>query len=185
MPVEPTPADVARTLAELGEIGSRSRRAATSAFVRRPLLLWGLAWLAGFAALDLLPWPLAVPLGVAFALAAALGSRLWQAADAVSGWEARLRWCWAAILGVSPLLVLVVSPVPATRAALLLGALWGLALLLYAVACGDLPLGAVGAVIVVAAAVTRLVDVHPLLLFGLVGGLAQAGLGLSRMRAVR
>ena len=177
-------AAAAATLRDLVGIRARSRRAATRDLLRLPLLFWGLAWIAGFSLLDLAPWPVAVPAGAALAVAAAAGTWLSRARPAVrSGWEHRTRAGWIALLACSPCLVLCISPVPGRVMAAFLGALWGVALLLYAIATGDVPLGVVGGLTVVAAAFCRiLLHRYGLLGFGLCAGGAMLALGGWRVR---
>jgi hypothetical protein len=179
----PPAAAAADTLRDLRAIGSRSRQAATRDLLGLPLLLWGVAWIAGYALLDLAPWRVAVPAGLALAAAAVAGTWLSRVRPAVlSGWERRTRTGWAALMLCSPFLVASVSPVPSRVLAVFLGAVWGVGLLLFAIAAGDVPLGATGAFTVLAAAFCRpLLHQHALLGFGLCAGGAMFALGGWRL----
>lgn len=100
----------------------------------------------------------------------------------LSGWERRTRMAWAALMLCSPFLVASVSPVPGRVLAVFLGAVWGTGLLLLATATGDVPLGAVGAVTVLAAAICRpALHDYSLLGFGSCAGGAMLALGCSRL----
>jgi hypothetical protein len=182
-PAPPAAAAAADTLRDLRAIGGRSRQAATRGLLGIPLLLWGAAWMAGYALLDLAPWRVAVPAGLALAAAAVAGTWLSRIRPAVlSGWERRTRIAWAALMLCSPFLVATVSPVSGRVLAVFLGAVWGVGLLLFAIAVGDLPLGVTGAFTVLAAAFCRpLLHPHALLGFGLCAGGAMLALGLGRL----
>jgi hypothetical protein len=173
----------ADTLRDLRAIGSRSRQAATRDLMGFPLVVWGLAWVTGYALLDLAPWRFAVPIGVVLAVAGVTGTWLARRRSAVlSGWERRIRVAWLALMACSPFLILSISPVPGRVLAVFLGALWGVGLLLYAVATGDRPLGVVGVVTVLAAAFCRpVLHHHALLGFGLCAGGAMLALGVWRV----
>ena len=178
--------EAADTLDELRAIADRTHQAATASVTRTPLVIWGVAWLLGYAALDLLPWSIAIPLGSALSTIATLGTWLGQSRAVVNGWERRIQLSFVAFMACSPVLVLAIMPVPAHTILLFLGALWGVALLLYAVATGDRVLGVIGVLIVVAAAALHIIDpAHDLLMFGMVAGGAMASLGLRRMRVPR
>ena len=175
------PAEAAETLRDLRTVGGRSQRAASTALTRIPLAAWGLAWAVGYGLLALAPWRLAVPVGCVLAFGATLVSWIFCSREVTSGRERRTRAGWLAMLLCSPFLIAVVSPTPARTEALFLGALWGVALLLFAIATLDLPLGVVGALIVLTAAGSRIAAAdRPLLVFGLVAGLAMLALGLWR-----
>jgi len=177
-------ATAADTLRDLHAIGDRSRRAATRNLLAVPLLAWGIAWIAGYALLDLAPWRAAVPAGLALAAAAVTATWLARVRSAVlSGWERRVRTAWTALMLCSPFLAASISPVPGRVLAAFLGAVWGVGLLLCAIAVGDVPLGAAGAVTVLAAAFCRpVLHHHALLGFGLCAGGAMVVLGAWRLR---
>lgn len=179
----PGSVEAADTLAELEAIVSRSRRASYATVTRAPLVMWGVAWLVGYLALDTLNWAIAVPLGMVLSISAAVGTWLKRSAEVVNGWERRVRLSWLVLMVSSPLLVITVSPTPVAAMLLFLGALWGIALLLYAVAAADLALGIVGTIVLVAAPLARTaLDHHELLVYGVLAGGAMITLGLRRMR---
>lgn len=179
--VGPTAAEAAHTLRDLAAIGERSRRIGHAAFTRVPLVIWGTAWIAGYTAFDLLPLRPAIAVGAPLWVLAVVVSRIARNDDVVSGWQRGTRRSWAVVVLCSPLLVLTIMPAPPAVVMLLLGALWGVALLLFAVATGDVVLGGVGVLVVTVAAVARIVvPGHGVLGFGLVAGGAMAVLGLVR-----
>lgn len=141
-----------------------------------------MAWVLGYALLDLQPWTLAVPVGLGLAVGAVATTVLVRSRETRSGREARVGLGWWVVMACSPLLVIIVRPVEPPTVAIFLGSLWGVAMLLLATATRDLPLGVVGGAIVLGGAACRTVaDLgHPLLVFGLVGGLGMLGLGLWR-----
>lgn len=186
MPTNPRgPADqpvsagrAADTLADLDSIETRSRRAASTALTRVPLASWGVAWLVGFALLDSRPWRVAVPIGLLLALAAMALTWVGRSPQVRSGREGRVGLGWLALMLCSPFLVATIGPVPARVEILFLGALWGVALLLYGVASADIALCAVGVLIVLGGAFSRPVSPpHALLVSGLVGGASMLALG--------
>ncbi len=181
-----SPSEAARTLRDIDRITGRSRRVAYAAFTRAPLTFWGIAWLLGYSALDLLPWAVAIPVGVALALGAALGMWWWRPGEVGSGHERKVQLSWLVLMACSPLLVATAGVVTSTAVLLFLGALWGVALLLLAVATGDVALGVVGGLVVVAAAAVRIaVPQHLLLTFAVVAGGAMTALGAYRLGAFR
>jgi hypothetical protein len=177
------PAAAADTLRDLRAIGSRSRQAATRDLIATPLVIWGIAWIVDYALLDLAPWRAAVPAGVALTVVAVAGTWLSRMRAAVlSGWERRVRMAWVALMLCSPFLVTSISPVPGRVLVVFLGALWGVGLLLFAIATGDVPLAAAGALTVLAAAFCRPVLHHYSLLgFGLCAGGAMVTVGTWRL----
>ena len=173
--------EAARTLDELRAITDRSRRTARAAFTGVPLLAWGVAWMAGYAGLGLLPWATAVPLGLALSACAVLVTVLVRSTEIVSESRGRIAASWVALMVSSPLLAATVAPVPVPTMLVFLGALWGVGLLLLAVGTSDAPLGVVGGIVVaVAASAHVLLGDRSLLVFGLVAGGAMAGLGAVR-----
>lgn len=180
----PSPAEAARTLRELDAIGGRSRRIAYGKATRLPLVAWGVAWILGYGALGALPWSLALPVGGGLCAAAVLVTWLSRSNDqVVNGWERRIRLSWLVLMASSPLLVATITPAPTHAVLTLLGALWGVALLLYAVASADGWLGVAGAAIVVTAAAVHVAGVtQDLLVFGAIAGGTMTALGLRRMR---
>lgn len=181
--LSPASAEAARTLRDLQAIGGRSRKAAYAKFTRIPLALWGTAWLVGYAGLDILPWVTAIPLGLALSALAVVGTALSHSDEVVNGWERRVQLSWLVLMASSPLLVAIITPAPAHTVLIFLGALWGIALLLFAVAAADFALAAVGAIILgTATAVHVLSPARDLLVFGVVAGGSMAALGLRRMR---
>jgi len=185
-PSVPSPAEAAATLRELNAIGGRSRRFAYAEFTRRPLLAWGAAWILGYTALGTVSWSIALPAGGVLSAAATLLTWLSRARQVVTDWQRRIQLSWLVLMASSPLLVATISPAPAHTVPIFLGALWGVGLLLYAVASADGWLGATGALIVVtAAAVHATAPTGDLVVFGVLAGGAMSALGLRRMRMPR
>lgn len=166
----------------------RSHRAAVGTFARAPLVYWGIAWMAGYAAAQYLPGWLAYLVWLAFMIGSFVARRWWNRSRGgqsivISGWEEQVRRAWWVIVLGSIALPLIVEPVPTVALYLLLGALWGIAYMLYAVVADDRALGLLGASIVaLAVAVRLLVPEIALLLFGLFAGGSQMLFGIVRTR---
>jgi len=176
------PTDAARLLADIRPLPARTWRLAVQEFTRLPLLAWGVAWVLGYGAVQLLPPWIGLGAFTVLGVAALTLTRFVATPDLQSGWETQFRRCWWALIGVTPLLGLIIQPTPLPTLLLLLGALWGVALLLYAVAITDWALGMVGLTIVVSAAASHvLAGGWSLLCFGAVGGGAMAILGSVRL----
>ena len=166
-------------------VATRSGRAARGNVARAALAVWGLVWLLGYAGVQFLPfavaWALWAPLG-----AAAYGLvRHWRRAETVrSGWETVFLRAWWVMMFGTMAIMLIVVPAPFAVAALLPWALWGLAILLYAIVADDRALAALGVAIVLAAPLLRLTvpDWSPLL-FGIIGGGGMLLLGVLRARS--
>ncbi len=183
---EPSVEEAQRALGLARAATVRSARAAQRTTMGVGLLVWGVAWLVGYTALQFLPfalgWALWLPLGGA---AYALTRRLRD--DTVrSGWEPRFLRAWWVIVFGSAFLIATVVPAEAIVIVLLTGGLWGLALLLYGVVSGERALALLGGGIVVLAPLLRhLLPDWGALVFGLLGGGGMALLGLWRERGVR
>ena len=81
------------------------------------------------------------------------------------------------------MLVLIAAPANAAITVVFLASLWAVGMLLYGIGTRDVPLAGLGAGIVVAAAMARLLAPHAaVLIVGLVGGLGMTGLGGWRLR---
>jgi hypothetical protein len=180
-----TPEEATAALAEADRLRQMGWRLVTRQLARLPLVWWGLAWMVTFPAAQFLPlgWALAVTaLTGAGALAATrMGSR-WDPTPGSTGWERRIQRGWWSVIVAGILIDLIAAPARISVYFLLPGALWGLALLLFAIVAGDLGLGLLGAGI--AALATGLGLVLPdqaLVLFGLIGGGAMAVLGSARV----
>ncbi|MBJ7604168.1 MAG: hypothetical protein JF888_13400 [Candidatus Dormibacteraeota bacterium] len=181
-PGDAVPLEAAHLLAAIRPLPSRTWRLAVQEFTRLPLVAWGVAWVLGYAAVQLLPPWIGLGAFSVLGVAALTLTRRVATPELQTGWEAQFRRCWWALIGVTPLLGLIIEPTPLPTLLLLLGALWGVALLLYAVAITDWALGMVGVTIVGGAAASHvLAGGWPLLCFGVVGGGAMAILGSVRL----
>lgn len=166
-------------------VATRSGRAARGNVARAALAVWGLVWLLGYTGVQFLPfapaWALWLLLGTA---AYALVRHMRREETVRSGWEAVfLRAWWVMICGTMAITLLVI-PAPFAVVALLPGALWGLAILLYAVVADDRALATLGGALVLAAPLLRLaVPGWSPLLFGLLGGGGMLALGVARARS--
>ncbi len=171
------------SLRELDELTGSTRRAGRSMATGLPLVGWGAAWILGLGALDLLDGPLRILVAV---LAWTVGMVLsWLPVHSVirTGTETRMRWAWLVVLVASPFLVTAAQPASFTHGVLFLGALWGLAMCLYAIATDDRVLAVVAGSGIVIAAVLADVEIATRLLgFGLCTGLPLLALGISRVR---
>jgi hypothetical protein len=181
-----TPEEATAALEEAHRVRRLGWRLVSGQATRLPLVWWGLAWMVTFPGAQLLPFPAALALGVAANAAAfaltSLGSR-WDPAPGRTGWERTLARSWWAVLAGSLAVNLIAAPAPIPVFFLIPGAIWGLAMLLYAVAAGDRLLGVLGGGLAVLAAALRvlLLD-ESLLLFGLAGGGAMVAVGALRLR---
>jgi hypothetical protein len=179
----PTSADAARILAEIEPVTRRSQQLTRDIAMGLPLLAWGLAWLGGGLLFQYLRGPVGAGLGLAACAAAAAVTHLVRSPEVRFHSENRFALAWAVLFLTSPLLVLIAAPGNARIVVVFLASLWAVGMLLYAIGVRDLPLAGLGLVIVVAAAVSRLVVPHEAVLaVGLVGGLGMAGLGGWRLR---
>lgn len=166
----------------------RGRSAAVGQSLRAPLVYWGVAWVAGYAAAQFLPGWLAYLVWFGFTIGWLAVRRAWKASHdrrrvVVSGWEAQIGRAWWIILLGSVAMPLIVEPVPTVALYLLFGALWGIAYMLYAVIVEDRALGFLGASVVALAVILRLfVPDLALLLYGLSAGGSTIIFGAARMR---
>ncbi len=182
---EPGVEEARAALLAARSVATRSGRAARGNVARAALAVWGVVWLLGYAGVQFLPfglaWALWVPLGTAaYALV-----RYWGREETVrSGWEAVFLRAWWVMMFGTTAIMLIVIPAPFAVVALLPGALWGLAILLYAVVADDRALALLGGTIVLAAPLLRMgvPDWSPLL-FGLIGGCGMLALGVIRARS--
>jgi hypothetical protein len=138
-----------------------------------------------YSAAQFLPFAPAAVLAAATGVAAFGLSRLgarWDPTPGRTGWERQFMRSWWAVLVVAFAIDFIAAPAPLPVFFLIPGAVWGLAMLLFAVAMGDRALGVLGVGIVVLAALLRvfLLD-ESLVLFGVLGGSAMAAIGLARL----
>ncbi len=179
----PTSADASRILEELTPVTRRSRRLARDVAFARPLLAWGLAWMAGAVLFQFVPGAAGAVLGTAACACAAAVTWLVRPREVRLNTERRFALIWFVLLAISPLLVAVAAPPNAHIMAVFLASLWAVGMLLYGIGVKDLPLAAVGLAIVVVAAATRIMAPHAaMLIVGITGGLGMAMLGGWRMR---
>jgi hypothetical protein len=180
----PTSADDAtRMLREIAPVTQRSRQLARDATLARPLLAWGLAWMAGAAAFQYVPGPGGTILGSAATAAAAAVSWLVRPREVRLPTERRFAVMWFAFLVSSPLLVAVAAPANARLMAVFLASLWAVGMVMCGIGMQDVPLAVVGSAILVTAAVARIAAPGAaVLVVGLVGGVGMAALGAWRMR---
>lgn len=147
-----------------------------------PMVGWGTAWILGLGALDLLDGLARILVAV---LAWTIGMLLsWLPMRAVirTGSETRMRWAWVVVLVASPFLVAAAQPGSFSHGVLLVGALWGLAMCLYAIATDDPILAVVAGIGIVMAGVLAALDIPSRLLwFGVTAGLPVLALGIYRV----
>lgn len=175
------------SLRELDALTDRTRQASRSMATGYPMVGWGFAWIVGLGSLDLLAGPVRIAAAAAAWTVAMLLSWLPMHDVIRTGAEARMRLAWLVVLAASPFLVTAAQPASFTHGVLLLCALWGLAMCLYATATGDRLVGVVAAFgIVVAAVLAGSDQPSRLLLFGLCAGIPLLALGIWRVvRGVR
>ncbi len=181
-----TPTEAADALAGAQATMRRSRRVAVGRFLSARLVYWGIAWMIDYTALQFLPGWIALLMWVVLVAGAFATPRLVAWSDAgqstvISGWQGQFRRAWWVVLFGSFALVTIVAPAPDYVIYLLLGALWGIAHLLYAVATEDRPLAFLGGGIVLIAVAARVFAPEiALLLFGLLAGGCMAIFGALR-----
>ena len=147
-----------------------------------PLVGWGTAWILGLGALDLLDGLMRIfVVALGWTIGMLLSWLPWRTVIR-TGTETRMRCAWIVVLVASPFLVAAARPASFTHGVLLCGALWGLAMCLYAIATDDLILTVVAGSGIVIAAVMAEVDIAKQLLgFGLCAGLPLLALGIYRV----
>lgn len=179
-----TPAEAIDALAEAARLRRLAWPLVAGQLGRLPLVWWGLAWMVGYPAAQFLPLAPALILNaVAVAVAFTLTrvGRRWDPIGGSTGWERLVSRAWWATAGASLLVNLVVTPAPVAVFFLVPGVLWGLALLLFALAAGDRALGVLGAALaLLAPALRQLAPDQALLLFGVLGGGAMVAVGAVR-----
>lgn len=179
----PTAADASRILDEMTPVSRRSRQLARDVTFARPLLAWGLAWMAGATLYEFIPGRAGALLGTAACAAALAVTWLVRPREVRLDNERRFGALWFVFLAVSPLLIAVVQPPDGHVMTVLLGSLWAVGMLLYGIGVRDISLAALGLAIVMLAAATRVAAPGAALLaVGLAGGLGMAALGGWRMR---
>jgi hypothetical protein len=179
----PTAADASRILDEITPVSRRSRQLARDVTFARPLLAWGLAWMAGAALYEFIPGRAGALLGTTACVAALAVTWLVRPREVRLDNERRFGALWFVFLAVSPLLIAVVQPPDGHVMTVLLGSLWAVGMLLYGIGVRDIPLAVLGLAIVMLAAATRVAAPRTALLaVGLAGGLGMAALGGWRMR---
>jgi len=179
----PSPADASRLLGEIAPVSRRSQRLARDVTFARPLLAWGLAWMAGALLYQFVPGPGGAIGGMAACAAAAATTWLVRPREVRHDNERRFTLVWWVLFASSPLLLVVAAPQNGRLAAVFLGCLWALGMLLYGIGVRDLPVAALGLGILAVAAATRLAAPRAAMLaVGLAGGLVMAALGAWRMR---
>jgi len=183
-----TAGEAADALAAARVAMRRGRSAAVGQSLRAPLVYWGVAWVAGYAAAQFLPGWLAYLVWFGFTISWLAARRVWNGSRdqrhvVVSGWEVQMgRAWWIVVLG-SVAMPLIVEPVPTVALYLLFGALWGIVYMLYAVVAEDGALGVLGASVVILAVILRLfVADLALLLYGVSAGGITIIFGVARMR---
>jgi hypothetical protein len=180
-----TPDEATTALREAHRVRALGRRLVHGQTTRLPLVWWGVSWMVTYPAAQVLPFALALVAGAAMSAAAfamtKLGAR-WDPMPGRTGWEVRVRRAWWAVLVAAFVLDVVAAPAPAQVLFLIPGALWGLAILLYAVVVEDRALGMLGGGIAALAAALRLFFLDDsLVLFGLLGGGGMVAIGLLRL----
>ena len=179
----PTAADASRILDEITPVSRRSRQLARDVTFARPLLAWGLAWMAGATLFEFIHGAAGALLGTTACAVAAAVTWLVRPREVRQDNERRYGALWFVFLAVSPLLIAVAQPPNAHVTTVLLGSLWAVGMLLYGIGVRDIPLAGLGLAIVVIAAATRLAAPGAAMLaVGLAGGLGMAMLGGWRMR---
>lgn len=170
------------SLREIGAIADKTRRAGRSMATGFPLIGWGAAWATGYAALDLLDGLARIAVMVLAWAFAMLMTWMPLRTAIRTGVESRMRWAWTAVMVASPFLVSAAQPSSMVHLALLLGALWSMAMCLYAIATHDTAFAVIAMFGVVLAGASGIQEaLAPLLLFGVTSGLILLVLGVYRV----
>lgn len=179
--MSPDPEQAERLIRELGSLTDRTRTAGRSVTTGLPLIGWGTAFGAGYAALDLLDGVARIVV-VLLAWSIGMFCSWFPMRYAIrTGSEGRTRWGWIVVLAASPFLVAAAQPSSWVYIALFLGALWGMAMCLYAVATADLPFAVASMTVVVVGAVGAVQTFFPpLALFGIASALPLLAIGAYR-----
>lgn len=180
-----TPDEATAALREASRVRILGRRLVHGQATRLPLVWWGLTWMVTYSAAQFLPFGAALVIAGAAGAAAFVLTKMgvrWDPAPGRTGWERHLMRAWWVIVAGAFAVDVIAGPTPVQVLFLIPGAVWGMALLLYAAVVEDRPLGVLGAGIVVLAVVLRLflLDYSPVL-FGLLGGGGMAATGLVRV----
>jgi hypothetical protein len=179
----PTSSDAARILREIVPVTRRSRQLARDATRARPLLVWGLTWMAGAALFQYVPGPVGAILGGAACAGATAVTWLVRPRDVRLPTERRFALLWFAFLASSPLLVAVAAPANARLMMVFLASLCAVGMLMCGIGMQDVPLAVVGSVILATSAVARITEPgDAMLIVGICGGLSMAALGSWRMQ---
>jgi hypothetical protein len=170
------------SLRELGALTDRTRLASRSMATGFPMVGWGIAWILGLGALDLLDGLTRI---LVASLAWMIGMLLsWLPLRPVirTGSQTRMRCAWVVVLAASPFLVTAARPASFTHGVLLLGALWGLVMCLYAIATEDRILAVTAGFGTVMAGMLAAADIPgQLLWYGVSAGIPLLALGICRV----
>src|SRR5215831_12421967 len=131
-----TPDEATTALREAHRVRALGRRLVHGQTTRLPLVWWGAAWMVTYPAAQALPFALALVAAIATSAAAfamtKLGAR-WDPMPGRTGWEGHVMRAWWAVLVGAFVVDVMAAPAPTPVLFLIPGALWGLAMLLYAV----------------------------------------------------
>lgn len=173
---------VASSLRELGALTDRTRAASRSMITGFPMIGWGVAWIVGMPAVELLDGVPRIVAATAAWLTGMLMSWWPRRASIRTGTERKLRVAWVVVFGAMPFLVSAAQPASLTHTMLLLGALWGVAMCLYAIATDDRAYAAVAGFGTVVAGVVAAPDLaNPLVCYGMAAGIPMVALGAVRV----
>lgn len=180
--MSPDPEQAEQLIRELGTLTDRTRSAGRSITTGLPLTGWGVAFGAGYTALDLLDGPTRIVVLASAWCIGMLCSWLPIRHAIRTGTEARTRWGWVVVLVASPFLVAAAQPPEWEYIALFLGALWGMAMSLYSVATADVPFAVASMIVVVLAALAAVQPYLPqLAFFGVASALTLLTIGTYRL----
>ncbi|WP_040158979.1 hypothetical protein [Nigerium massiliense] len=178
--------EAAALLGDSEALVERSRDASSAMLTGAPLITWGLAYVAGYLALEFWPHPGGVA-GLFAALGVAAVISWWPRGRRIrTGTERPVRLGWLCVLAASPFLIGAIEPVDFGRAMLLLGGLWGMAMALTAIALSDTALSDTAlfvicfATVVIAGLAPQAPWGWPLATFGVCSGAALLSLGVTR-----
>lgn len=166
-------------LADVRRVEHRTDGRRRSATTASPMIAWGLGWLLAYGCLALVRGGVGLAIASVIFVVAVVAS--WLGDGGIrTGWERKIKLAWLGIVISSVFLVSTVAPVPMDRLLLFVGALWCLAMLLYAIATDDRAWAVVSATGVVVAGVSPMLPWSVLLTFAIGVGGPLLVLGVAR-----
>lgn len=188
-PAVPTPHEAAESLAQAQLAMQRTRRDVAGSSLWPHSITDGIVWLGGFTATQFLSAGLAMIAWIVVGFGTgAVHHILEQKQDHLveSGWGCKAQRIWISFFAGMLCLDLIINSSHPYVVALVNGALWGIAIMVYAILVDDRAHLVLGGSILLLAVVLHTVIPHwSPLLFGLIGGGGMLLEGLAQMWQVR